>query len=271
MATFACPTCGKEVEIPEASQGRSSRCPHCQAEFTVGAPPVPPALQAPPVSQVAVEQGPPRTSGLAIAGFSLSLGGLILSVLASVPALILSIIAITKTGAGRLQGRGLAIAGLVLSIVIPVVQVPVVIAIMAPFLNNIREVARQTACRTNLQLLAQAIESYRVHNDQYPLSLEVLLKEGQPASTMHCPSDNSGRRISYFYLPPAGDDSDAIMACDIAGNHIGLEGDIRNVLYADDHVEILEEEEFQEELALPVNAKFATALRDAEAKIGLHR
>lgn len=54
---------------------------------------------------------PQRTGGLAITGF-------VLSFLLPLIGLILSLIAIGKTGAGKAKGRGLAIAGIIISLII---------------------------------------------------------------------------------------------------------------------------------------------------------
>ena len=69
-----------------------------------------------------------RTSGAAIASFILALLGFCLSVFTGVPAVICGIIALINIGAsnGRLRGRGLAIAG----IVIPCIQI-----VLIPFLG----------------------------------------------------------------------------------------------------------------------------------------
>jgi hypothetical protein len=69
-------------------------------------PPGEPGYQAPP--QVPPQRG---TSGLAVTG-------LILAFVAAPIGFILSLIAVFKTGAGRAKGRGLAIAGLIISLVI---------------------------------------------------------------------------------------------------------------------------------------------------------
>lgn len=77
-----------------------------------------PVADAPPVARE-----PGRTSGLAIAGFVLSLFGvlgLVVSVLFAIPvvvALVLSIrgVQAIKSSGGTLRGRGLAIAGIAIS------------------------------------------------------------------------------------------------------------------------------------------------------------
>ena len=61
----------------------------------------------------------PRTSGLAIASLVLGILSLFLNVLASIPAIICGILALIgiKNSRGRLTGKGLAISGIVTSLV----------------------------------------------------------------------------------------------------------------------------------------------------------
>ena len=74
-------------------------------------PPPPPGYPAPPQQQ--------KFSGLAIAGFILSfLGGLL--------GFVLSLIAIFQTGKGKKRGRGLAVAGVIISVVVAGLSIVVV-------------------------------------------------------------------------------------------------------------------------------------------------
>ena len=80
----------------------------------------------PPPGQPGYPVAPPpqRTSGLAVTGF-------ILAFLLPLIGFILSLIAIFKTGAGRAKGRGLAIAGVIVSLVIMVIAVVVGVLVFA--------------------------------------------------------------------------------------------------------------------------------------------
>lgn len=78
----------------------------------------------------APEQG---TSGLAIAG-------LILAFLAAPIGFILSLVALFQTGKGRKKGRGLAVAGLIVSVLEIVVTVIVVVAAVATVGKNVATV-----------------------------------------------------------------------------------------------------------------------------------
>ena len=75
------------------------------------------------------------------------------------------------------------------------------------------------------------------------------------------PSAEENRRCDYFYLAPSpGAPGDLLMACDFKDNHGGW----RSVLYVPGNAKKLTEVEFQAELAKPVNAAFAAALKNAE-------
>jgi len=105
---------------------------------------------------------------------------------------------------------------------------------------------------------------YQASNkDTPPASLEVLFKADPSLdpSSLRCPAAKSqGRTSDYFYLPPDRNaDPLALVACDLTPNHSGK----RNCLYADMHVASLTEAAFQQELAKPLNAAFAEALRKA--------
>jgi hypothetical protein len=79
----------------------------------------------PPPGQPAYPVAPPqpqRMSGLAITGF-------ILAFVLPLIGFILSLIAIFQTGAGRARGRGLAIAGVIISVIIMAVAIVAIIAV----------------------------------------------------------------------------------------------------------------------------------------------
>jgi len=72
----------------------------------------------------------------------------------------------------------------------------------------------------------------------------------------------AGRTCDYFYFPPkSARYTDTIVACDFAGNH---SDGYRSVLFVAGYVKPMKPAEFQAELAKPVNAAFAKALRQAE-------
>ncbi|NLF31417.1 MAG: hypothetical protein GX591_11105 [Planctomycetes bacterium] len=124
-------------------------------------------------------------------------------------------------------------------------------------------------CLTRLKGIGNAIEMYRMDNaDAWPNDLHALVAAAHlDARTLECPRDRTPGGPDYFYTPPAGAPNETspsfettILACDYRRNHRGS----RSVLFADNHVERVDESDFQSLLALPENADFAAALRAAE-------
>ena len=106
-----------------------------------------------------------KTSGLAIASFVLAILSPFTCAITVIPAIVLGIISfvqIEKSG-GRLTGRGFAIAG----IVIPVVLFSLSLGIIS--LRGIREKARRMVCGTNLSQIGMAMLIYaNDYEDEFP-------------------------------------------------------------------------------------------------------
>ncbi len=102
-----CNKCGKE--IPEGQ----TVCPHCGASQTVQQP-----YYSQPQQQIVVTSPVTESNGSATAGFVLSIIGLFFSIafILQLLGFILSIVGIIKAGSVHGKGRGMAIAGLVLSL-----------------------------------------------------------------------------------------------------------------------------------------------------------
>jgi len=116
-----CPKCGN------AAAPGAAFCAVCGSNFT--GPGVPPPMMAPPAYgyQQPMMMGPQRTSGLAIAGFVLSL------VACGILGLIFSIMGKNEIqrSNGTVGGGGLATAGMVISIIRLVLEVIYLIVIIA--------------------------------------------------------------------------------------------------------------------------------------------
>lgn len=153
-----------------------------------GEPGEPPAMGAmPPVSAPAGAPGfavarapvpppstaPEGTSGMAIAGFVLAFFPLLAPV-----ALVLCHLALgrIKRSAGRLGGKGLAVAGLALGYTMLAVLVLVAGAIVVPSLNRARVEAQSAAAAADLSGLRIALETYAATYPSvgYPASLRDL-------------------------------------------------------------------------------------------------
>ena len=228
----------------------------------------PPA--APPTSPPPQVEGR-KSSALAVGALILGIGGIVpcLGALLGVTGIVLGIVALAKNAGGK----GLAVGGSVAGIVGMIIGQVLATSMLVRYpLLRAREQAKQALCGGNLNAIGKAIAMYGIENqDAFPPDLDVLIAEGTVIRKMlQCPSVERNRRCDYFYLPPSvdttedgadlWDDMGALVACDFKGNH----RNVRNVLYAAGNVRRLSEKAFQAELAKPINAAFATALRKAE-------
>lgn len=98
-----CGKCGKE------NTAKSNFCPYCGETM----------VEKQEEVKVEVVNPETRTNGLALAGFIVSLGSLIISLwgITGIVGTILSIIGLVKTSHGNGKGKGFAIAGLIVGII----------------------------------------------------------------------------------------------------------------------------------------------------------
>ena len=130
-------------------------------------PPLPPQ-QAWPVAE------PPRSNTPALLALIFGLATLVLSVFASIPAIvcgIMGMIAADKPGVGR--GKGMAVAGIVLAVVIPLGQA----ALLYPALLKARSQATQVASMSNLRMISVGVIMYaNDHKGYLPPDLQTTYK-----------------------------------------------------------------------------------------------
>jgi len=142
-----CPKCGKE------NLDSAQFCEFCNNALTRGA--------------VRPETVIVKTSRLAIAALVLGILSLFTWGITAIPAIILGIISlvlIEKSG-GRITGRGFAIAG----IIIPVVVFFLTMGILIPALMRTRQIAYRTVCSANLSAIGKAMHWYiNDYNDEFP-------------------------------------------------------------------------------------------------------
>lgn len=138
---------------------------------------------------------PPRTSGLAIASLILAILGFFTCITAPI-GLVLGIIALNQTGRDpRLQGRAIALAGVIVGGVAIFMSL-FMAAIMFPVFVRAREAAQRTSCMNNLKQLDTALQLYALdHSDHYPAAEswnEALRPYYKGPNYLVCRSDKTG-------------------------------------------------------------------------------
>jgi prepilin-type processing-associated H-X9-DG protein len=129
-----------------------------------------------------------RTSGKAIASLVLGLGSFCLPVLAAIPAVILAILGMRDMGRsrGRITGQGLAIAGIVLSILGSVVGLVLWIIVasgvalfsMNPF-AKVQAAAERVKSQNSLRQIGMAMTNYHDNHQKLPLPA-IYSPQGKP-------------------------------------------------------------------------------------------
>jgi len=205
---------------------------------------------------------PPGPGAASDKGSGLALAALILGMAALIPVLGVALAA-AAVGCGIVAlargtaARGMAVAGITLA-VFGIVEAPAMILL-------VRIPARQaerSRCAANLTDIGRGYLLYETAHRVPPPDAETLIAAGTDERLFRCPSARAGRARDYFYRPPPpGADAKTLVACDLRGNHPGG----RNVLDRTGSVRWLSDGDFRAELALPRNARFAAALRKAEA------
>jgi prepilin-type processing-associated H-X9-DG protein len=126
---------------------------------------VPKPAQGPEAELIPWEPEPSATSGKAIA--SLALGALFFfACLSGIPAIILGRQALSdiRLSKGRLKGRKMAVAGIVLG----VIGCLVTASVFLPAFRSAREAARRAQCVNNLKQIGLAFHNYHEANDCLP-------------------------------------------------------------------------------------------------------
>jgi hypothetical protein len=194
--TSVCPHCGQVYSMLPRQAGQTVACTNCQKQF-VAAPQATQGLASLGARRPDPHSLPKRTNGIAILSFVLGLA--ICFPPASILAIVLGIAGIVKAKNPRVGGRGLAIAGLILGVVGPMVMLPVDLAVLLPALNRARETANRVQCAAHLENIGQAaLQHARIYNHGYPPDLGSLvdLNELRPEEIL-CPSTKTSLPLEW--------------------------------------------------------------------------
>jgi hypothetical protein len=127
-------------------------------------------------------QGPPRTSGKAIASVILGVLSLPFCLVAGIPGLILGIGGLSdiRNGRNRVKGRGLAVAGIVLGSAGIIWTIPALILLVVISVQRVRGAANRMASANNLKQIGLATINHADTNNGTIVPSVVYDKTGKP-------------------------------------------------------------------------------------------
>jgi len=158
----------------------------------------------PPPSPINALPTTGKTSALAVTSLVLGILGLFTCGITALFGLILGIIALVKVSnsQGALRGKGLALAGTILSGVL-LLLLPVFAAMLLPALAAAHDKARQINCMNNEKQLALAVMLYSGdHNNRFPPAntwCDAIKSAAGTEKVFKCPAVNGDSRCDYAF------------------------------------------------------------------------
>ena len=162
----------------------------------------------PPLAQAAATAAPQKTSAMAVTSLVLGILGMFSCGITALVGLILGIVALAKIkkSGGRLDGRGLALAGTIVSGVF-LTLIPVMIAIYAamllPALASAKQKAMEINCVNNEKQLALAVILYSGENtNHFPSAAtwcDAIKTAAGSERIFKCPTANPASRCDYAF------------------------------------------------------------------------
>jgi len=192
---------------------------------------------------------PSRTSKLAVASLILAF----IPVL-SLLAVIFGIVALASISRSRgaLKGKGVAIAGTVVSILSTLSLCIIVPAVGIRFALNAKSGVLSFACKANLTLIGDAITKYKSDNGKMPPDLQTLVTGNYlQVGNAVCPAAVLGGSFNPadvdatggFYYAPLREDADLKSRAPIVWDRTAVHGpNVINVLFSDGRVESMNSE-----------------------------
>lgn len=151
---------------------------------------------------------PQKTSGMAITSLVMGILGACTLGITSIVGVILGVISLNKISKsnGQLGGKGLAIAGICVSVAAILLMIPLLgfyAALSLPALAGAKGKAQTINCVNNLKQIVLGARIYaNHHNDAFPPAAtwcDTLQPELGSAKVLHCNADTSGQRSTYGY------------------------------------------------------------------------
>jgi hypothetical protein len=125
---------------------------------------------------------PARASGKAVASLVLGLASFLLLCMTGVPAIIFGILGLSEVGRrpGRVGGRGLAIAGIVMGVIGTLATFAAVpLVLMIPAVSKVRSEAERTKTQANLKVIGAAFFASHAVTGKFPPAY-LRTRDGQP-------------------------------------------------------------------------------------------
>jgi len=184
--------CGKQFQTKDENAGRRARCPECGADLIIPnlgnggvADVTDNPYMAPAAGPGAASMVAPRTSGKAIASLVLGICSFLCNIFTGIPAIVLGALGLgdIKRSGGAIQGKGMAITGIVLGCFFGTLglisMLGILVGLLLPAVNSAREAGRRTQCMNNLRQIGLAMVNYMSTHNVFPPAATVS-PDGEP-------------------------------------------------------------------------------------------
>jgi prepilin-type processing-associated H-X9-DG protein len=183
LAMF-CPACGRRTSVPDLAEGIQF------AEPAEERPRRPAGVQQEPSAEWNEEwedrprrRPPIETSNKAVWSLGLGVLAFFLSILTGIPAIVLGLLGLREIekSRGRLQGKGLAIGGIVTGGIGTLIFGPLmVLLVVIPLVQRVRQAEARAKSANNLKLMGLAMHKYHDTFQFFPPAAIFDRKDGKP-------------------------------------------------------------------------------------------